>query len=106
MDRVQAPRICNIPSKSSFSDVKSHETDAEEWKQDNFMVMTCLLNSMKMSLSTNLMFHERAKAIWDDFCDMYFLENNASRIFKVMRRYLVFIRGTNYWQSIIVSLGV
>jgi len=46
--------------------------------------MTCLLNSMDVKVSADVMFLRTAKEIWDTLREIYANEKNISRVFELM----------------------
>ncbi|KAG6510192.1 hypothetical protein ZIOFF_028201 [Zingiber officinale] len=53
---------------------------------DNCSVMAWLLNSMEESVTTNVMFVETAKEMWDALRGMYSNDKNISRVFELYEK--------------------
>lgn len=70
-----------------FHNKLSHLTDAlpdvkdatrSNWQQDDYSIMTWLLNSMESTISINVMFLSTTKEMWDALSEMYSQEECLS----------------------------
>ncbi|GAV57095.1 UBN2_3 domain-containing protein, partial [Cephalotus follicularis] len=53
----------------------------EDWMQENAVILIWLWNSMKLEIAANVMFHNTAKGVWDDFKDTYSQDKNMNRVY-------------------------
>ena len=58
----------------------------KKWEEENFMVMSWLLNSMQSGIAKTCLFLKTAKATWDKVQGTYSKVGNAARIFDLKRR--------------------
>ena len=65
----------NPPSKS--------DPKYKQWKSENHMVMSWLINTMNLEIGQNFMFYSTAKEIWDSVKETYSDQENTSELFKI-----------------------
>ena len=58
----------------------------KKWEEENFMIMSWLLNSMKTEIAKTCLFLKSAKAIWDKVQGTYSKVRNTARIFELKRK--------------------
>nr|GMD69793.1 Retrovirus-related Pol polyprotein from transposon RE1 [Ipomoea batatas] len=93
--------------------LKPAETDAtyRQWKSENHMVMSWLINSMLPGIGENFLLYHTAKEIWDGARDTYSSSENTSELFEIETKLFELKQGdsdvtqyyntiTRYWQHL------
>ena len=61
-----------------FAPLSKDNKEYEDWVSETYVVMSWLWNSMKPSISANVIFLSTAKAIWEAIHEMVSMEKNVS----------------------------
>nr|GME06576.1 Retrovirus-related Pol polyprotein from transposon RE1 [Ipomoea batatas] len=86
--------------------LKPEETDAtyRQWKSENHMVMSWLINSMLPGIGENFLLYHTAKEIWDGARDTYSSSENTSELFEIETKLFELKQGdsdvTQYYNTI------
>ena len=87
---AQAFRIFISPQNKLAHLLQSPPADTDPtyviWITEDYSVMTCLLNSLKEKINSNVMFLTTAKKMWDTLTVMYENEKNPSSVFEIYER--------------------
>ena len=65
--------------------VESSSKDYEAWQCKDQLVMSWLLNSMENQVAEIFSYSESSLELWESVKEMYWNQNNASRIFQIKR---------------------
>ena len=66
----------------------SEDKEFVEWQLNDYLVMTMLLNSMESYVSSNIIFLETAKEMWEALHQMYSDDKNVSHIYTLYEKSL------------------